>query len=845
MQRAALHTLAEVPIVTQWDYFWDMLPYAVPGFITFTTGVFLALVCLTRFFRESRTRRDYLYRDAAMMLFGFGVLGLVFAMRAVIQDEAFLLRWNNRVQWLASLIFPGTLGFVYRFLGSRHKALQYWLYAGWALVALCFVTGFLNLFLLNDWAYYPFGKYPKGSIYAKIWILVGSVGSYYTFLLLLLNWKNKKSRGEKMIIAGIFLLILLTTSNGPSQLGIRFYPLGVFNFIPMFLVLAGILLSDFLSLNEFLFERSGLFYAVTFFIALIFLALAFTIAFGLQPEFFNPVRISLYLVMAVISLIAILVLAITIAGINPRSPVNQLAAAFLFSVGLLEVIMVLSAIRMPVLYFQRIQQLIYLFFVFAPALGLHAMYVVYGLKPPWIVYAVDVLVVICSILTQTPWYYVGMYQFSFGHFAAAGPGGDLFSATAAIAITLGIWVWLKQRKKAANKQATYIVLSFILLGILIITSVPALQGFDIFPLSGMLALPAGVLAYGLSKHGPLTMQGRAFAINRRMAIFLVLFVIVALLLVFVTLRAQSESRAGILYALFLVIPLFLFGYLILFLFTKPLTIDIDSSFDMLEQEKQVSNLLLLNILPASVAEELKEQGEVKPIFYESATVIFTDFVGFTRTASQMQPQELIEQLNRIFYQFDAISQRYGIEKIKTIGDSYMAAGGLPQKNTTHALDVCLAAMELKRMTEQTLQLLAETGGALWELRIGIHTGPVMAGVVGQHKYAYDIFGDSVNIASRMESTGTPGEINISESTYNEVQYLFDCEHRGRLPIKNRGEINMYFLRGLKPRYVDANGVPNQRFRDIYKKLQVGARLVPRGAKSAPEEDFSLATESPA
>jgi class 3 adenylate cyclase len=827
MTKSVLHTLAEVPIVTSWDYFWDMLPYAVPGLITFATGVFLALICLIRFFKEPAEKRDRMYRDAAMMLFGFGMLGLIFSMRAVVRDEVSLLSLNNRVQWLGSLIFPGTVGFVLRFLGNRHKALKFWLFLGWGLVLLCLVTGLPNLFFLNDWTYFSFGKYPKGSIFAKIWTLVGAIGSYHIFVLLVLNWKNKRTRGEKLIIAGICLLIILTTSNGPSQLGIRFFPLGVFNFIPMFLVLAGILLSDFLSVNEFLFNRSGLFYTVTFFIALIFLSLAITVALGIRPSYFVNIDLTFYLVTSVISLIAVLVLAITIAGIDPRSRVNQLAAAFLFSVGLLEIIIVLSAIRLPILYSFRIQQLIYLLFVFAPALGLHAMYAVYNIRVHKLVYAIDVLVVICAILALTPWYYSGMYAHSFGSFAAAGPGGDLFAATSAVAIGFAITVWNRQRKQTENKQATYIVLSFILVGMLIITSVPALQGIDIFPLSGMLILPAILLAYGLSKHGPLTLHGHAFAINRRMAIFLVLFITIAMTLVMVILREQDESRAGILYAIFLVIPLFLFGYLILFLFTKPLTMNIDSNFDELRQEKEVSNHLLLNILPSSVAEELKLHGEVKPVYYEAATIMFTDFVGFTHTASRMQPQELIEQLNRIFFQFDAISQRYQIEKIKTIGDSYMAAGGLPQTNTTHALDVCLAALEIRQMTKQLLELLAATGGASWQLRIGIHTGPVMAGIVGQHKYAYDIFGDSVNIASRLESTGEPGEINISETTYEQVKFFFDCEHRGSLPMKNHGDMEMYFLQGIKSKFLNPNGSPNDRFREIHNKLKAGARLVPR------------------
>jgi len=446
---------------------------------------------------------------------------------------------------------------------------------------------------------------------------------------------------------------------------------------------------------------------------------------------------------------------------------------------------------------------------------------------PRYVYAVDVLAVICSVLTLTPYYYRGIYNHSFGIFAAAGPGSDVFAALSTFVIGAVIFIWNRKRKTDPNKQAMYIVLAFILLGFLLLTGVPALQGVDVLPLSGMLIVPAGVLTYGLSKHGPLTVRGRAFAINRRMAVFLVLFLMVAMTLVYVILREEAQSRAGILYSLFLLIPLFLFGYLILFLFTKPLTMDIDSSFDLLDAEKKKSNELLLNILPETIAAELKIRGEVEPLYYDAVTILFTDIVGFTESATQMQPQELIEQLNRLFFQFDAISSRYNIEKIKTIGDAYMAAGGLPQANQTHALDVCLAAIEIRQMMEQLLTLSHDTEAVAWQLRIGIHTGPVMAGVVGQHKYAYDIFGDAVNVASRMESTGVAGAVNISADTFAQVKYFFDCTPRGSLPIKNHGNIEMYLLMGLKARYADANGIPNERFREIYKKLRAGARLVPR------------------
>lgn len=202
-------------------------------------------------------------------------------------------------------------------------------------------------------------------------------------------------------------------------------------------------------------------------------------------------------------------------------------------------------------------------------------------------------------------------------------------------------------------------------------------------------------------------------------------------------------------------------------------------------ERRKSEKLLLNILPAETAHELKKNGKAKARHYEQVTVMFTDFKGFTSIAEKLSAQELVNELDIIFKKFDAIISKYPIEKIKTIGDAYMCAGGLPLLNNTSAFDVIKAALEIQSwMKEQNNQ---------WQLRIGIHTGPVTAGVVGDKKFAYDIWGDAVNTASRMESSGEPGKINISDNTYQLVKNQFSCEWRGKISIKNKGEIEMYFV----------------------------------------------------
>jgi class 3 adenylate cyclase len=186
--------------------------------------------------------------------------------------------------------------------------------------------------------------------------------------------------------------------------------------------------------------------------------------------------------------------------------------------------------------------------------------------------------------------------------------------------------------------------------------------------------------------------------------------------------------------------------------------------------------------------------KVLPVRYESVSVLFTDFKSFTTISEQMTPEQLIGELDECFRIFDAIVGIFGLEKIKTIGDSYMCAGGLPTPNDTHPVDVVKAAIEM----QHGLQLLmerkkAEGQPALFEMRIGIHTGPVVAGVVGSHKFAYDIWGDTVNTAARMEQGSQPHKINISAATYELVKHRFECTYRGKMAAKNKGEIDMYFV----------------------------------------------------
>jgi class 3 adenylate cyclase len=239
---------------------------------------------------------------------------------------------------------------------------------------------------------------------------------------------------------------------------------------------------------------------------------------------------------------------------------------------------------------------------------------------------------------------------------------------------------------------------------------------------------------------------------------------------------------------------------------------INTRTEDLIKEKEKTETLLTNVLPKNTANEIIEKGKATKIKYNFVTVLFSDIQGFTKIAEEMNPEVLIDELDKFFFHFDSVVEKYGIEKIKTIGDAYMCAGGIPEKNRTNPVEIILAALEMQQYMARLKATSELEGMKYWDIRIGIHTGTVVAGVVGQKKLSYDIWGDTVNTASRMESSGEAGKINISGTTYEFVKEFFKCEHRGKMPVKYKGEIDMYFVNGIVDDLKDENNGPNAKFK---------------------------------
>ena len=239
------------------------------------------------------------------------------------------------------------------------------------------------------------------------------------------------------------------------------------------------------------------------------------------------------------------------------------------------------------------------------------------------------------------------------------------------------------------------------------------------------------------------------------------------------------------------------NYIFLILLNSFLFWTLKRSYDA---EREKSEKLLLNILPPNVAEELKRTDNVFPVLHEKTSVLFSDFVAFTKHTEETSPSRIVEKLDYCFSGFDKIMRKYNLEKIKTIGDAYMVAGNLSVMNKLHHLEIILAALEMIEFVKKLKNSVLFKDDEAWEIRIGIHTGRLVSGVLGTEKLAYDIWGETVNIASRLETSSLPNRINISAELHKKVEQYFHFTHRGLLPVKNIGEINMYLVDSLKEEY---------------------------------------------
>jgi len=258
------------------------------------------------------------------------------------------------------------------------------------------------------------------------------------------------------------------------------------------------------------------------------------------------------------------------------------------------------------------------------------------------------------------------------------------------------------------------------------------------------------------------------------------------------LERESNKRNQLLFILGLGVLVLLF-FVILYLRKRRTTSVLRNKNEEIVAERDRSDALLLNILPNSVAEELKNFGKTSSFRYDEATVMFTDFKGFTTFAGQNDPEDVVAMLDYYFRGFDEIISHFRIEKIKTIGDAYLCVSGAPMANPNHAKDMVRAALIFQEFVKKSAHQRFGVGSEFLEMRIGLHSGPLVAGVVGSKKFAYDIWGDTVNVAARMEQASESGQINVSETVFQACGDEFHFHYRGELEAKNKGKLKMYFV----------------------------------------------------
>jgi|GEM_PF-2212381 len=829
-----------------WGYFWFQLPYGLPGILTFLVGIFLATITFTKL-REVEAEQRVFRINLTVSFFSFGMMGILLTVRACIQNVETLVFWNNLLYFFVAPLAPTAFYLAYFITNKRSKSLLYWSYICYAATALMYFGILIGKGFLPVVIEFPFGKFPQGSSFVKPWGIIAPLG-YFLFIApaFFRHRDHLQANYHPALYHGINLLFFLTTLNAPAILGFKLYPGGFFLFIPLLLVAFGVFRSDFLDMNELLFQKNGMFYFLFGLLSFILLSISSGVSLGIAPSVYSGSNWFPYGIPPLVSVFFSIFLSIIVAGANPSSRLNQLSAFALILTGFYGIQSVLLKLNLDYLIQLRISQLNFLIFSFVPSVMFRLLYEALAIpKPKWL-RVIDVFCLFCAGLSPSPFLFDGYYEYPWSRIHHGGVVEISIVFMEGIILLTVLYYLIKQRGNLSI-ASVWIASSFAIMAFFLILATFPAHGIPIYPMSDFQFIPAFILGYSVLKLGALSLEGRTIQLSQKLANLGLFTMFLAGILYFPMIKDEYGYGESAYHLTMVVLPLVLFNYLIVYIMSRPLAEELDISYFLLDLEKQKadeerekalimqdkaeesreeSEKLLLNILPFKIAQELKVSGSVTPARIEKVSVLFTDFKGFTKVAEKMTENDLIRELDACFTQFDEICSRNNIEKLKTIGDSYMCAGGLPDKNNTNPIDMCLAALEIQAFMNQLKEIKLALNEEFWELRIGIHTGPVVAGVVGRFKFAYDIWGDTVNIASRMESSGSPGQINISKSTYDDVKFFFETEYRGKHYGKNKGDLDMYFLKRLRSQFaVDSEGrVPNQRFRMAYARIQGGAKV---------------------
>lgn len=781
-------------------YFWHQLPYAVPGFISFIVGALLTALSAYATLRRRERRLDTV--ALALSALGYGSLGLVLGLRAVVLDHALLLILHTVFYPLALLLTPGSCLLVYALTGRRHRDLLVFATAAGLTVLLgwyALATG--TAFSTTDGHTFGFGYYPTAGRLIAPWAIVGVAIGVPRFTPLLVRELFRSGRGQRLHLIGTLLLVLLTSLNLPVFLGLPVFPPGLFSFVPMVMVAYGVFRADFLDLNDLLFAKRGLYYVICVLLALTFGVLATLVAFGLDPSALARLPWIGWPLIPLVSALTVFALGIFVSGADPTAPLNLLAGASFFVLGFLTLSGVVRTLPIDPLVALRIDQLCYLVFGLAPSVLPRFALASVGLRVPRGFVVLDVIGVLSSAVALTQLMFKGYWVYEFARVPASGPAAKLFAVAGVVGTALGMRALRELRRQP---RASLVAIAQLLSGLLILSNIAATNGLAVYTFGNLQALPALLASAAVLGGGPMRLREESVRVSSGMTLLAATMLPLLGVVLWALSPAWLAPRLRMLHAALLLSPIALMLFLLLFVFSQPIARRLEERAQRIEEEMRRAEVLLRNVLPDDVVNELKTRGRVKPRLLPEVTVLFTDIVGFTALAAALPPEAIVRELDAHFSRFDAIAARYGLERLKTIGDSYMAAAGLTRARRTDAVDACLAALEMLRAVEEAARS-APPGAPRLAVRIGLHTGPVVAGVIGKAKFAFDIWGDTVNIAARIEAASEEGRINVSERIYQRTLTLFAFTARGDVPVRNRGSVAMYFLDGVRPEFAGHEG----------------------------------------
>ncbi|HNC00954.1 MAG TPA: adenylate/guanylate cyclase domain-containing protein, partial [Leptospiraceae bacterium] len=670
------------------QYFWHMLPYAVPGFITFFCGLILALIGFFRVF--SRKEKTGYYLSFSGMCLAFGMLGFVLALRAVIHDTEILLRWNTVLYTFILLYAPSSAHLIYYILDKKYKIALVGAGINWIATLFAFYGIVTNQAFTGNFLQYSFGIYPIASIYLKAWGIIGAATFFFLGVPTYAHYLKRNSFYEKrFLVIGHILSILLVISNLPSFMGIPLFPGSTFAFIPMLLLAYGIFLTDFSDLRVMLFEKNGFFYVLNLFASLVLLLIAIAVIFFFSPLQYQYQSKSLltWQLIPLISVLLVVGLGIFIGGSNPHKPLNQMGAFSLYLYGFQLLASISIGLSPDPMVGHRIEQLCFLLFCFAPSIQSRFAFLSFEKKIPKFFILIDIASFLLAVLALSPYLFVGYYNFPWGRFSASGPVIHGLGMVGFIAMIFTLNEWNQKRKRKEIKPIGNFAVFYLATGaIMLLFNIPATMGIPLYPLGNLSIFPTMILVYAIVRYGESTINTESFRISSYLVPFALGIVIFILCLVWVNIPREVSFESRLFHLFISGVPLILLSFLSTFILIRPIAARVDKTLESLRREKEITEkqkmeIEIINDYSKKLNSKLDLDKILDEIFeyfddrysIEGIIIQFLDkekneFYSYKTTTPENAAQEIIDYSQNLRLPFD---ERLGIlfsayKKLRTL-----------------------------------------------------------------------------------------------------------------------------------------------------------------------------------